>query len=77
MQESLNKLMKNLETTQPHFVRCIIPNESKKSGQCVYTGQKKKRVKIRQTVPILTRFFFGSVFSIDFSLNQQLTKKVT
>jgi myosin heavy chain 6/7 len=30
--ESLNKLMKNLYTTHPHFVRCIIPNEEKKSG---------------------------------------------
>ena len=31
-QESLNKLMKNLYTTHPHFVRCIIPNENKESG---------------------------------------------
>lgn len=30
--ESLNKLMANLKTTHPHFVRCIIPNENKESG---------------------------------------------
>ncbi|XP_066527211.1 myosin-7 [Hoplias malabaricus] len=30
--ENLNKLMKNLKSTQPHFVRCIIPNETKTAG---------------------------------------------
>merc|ERR1712226_1569872 len=30
--ESLNKLMTNLKSTQPHFVRYIIPNEIKKPG---------------------------------------------
>jgi len=30
--ESLAKLMTNLHSTHPHFVRCIIPNEIKKSG---------------------------------------------
>ncbi|MCQ4187976.1 hypothetical protein FK515_30955, partial [Klebsiella pneumoniae] len=25
-QENLNKLMTNLRSTHPHFVRCIIPN---------------------------------------------------
>jgi len=30
--ESLMKLMANLHSTHPHFVRCIIPNEIKKSG---------------------------------------------
>merc|ERR1711931_255311 len=30
--ESLSKLMNNLQSTHPHFVRCIIPNEIKKSG---------------------------------------------
>eukprot|EP00063_Salmo_salar_P026517 XP_014001352.1 PREDICTED: myosin-7B isoform X1 [Salmo salar] len=30
--ENLNKLMGNLRSTQPHFVRCIIPNESKTPG---------------------------------------------
>jgi len=30
--ESLMKLMNNLHMTHPHFVRCIIPNEIKKSG---------------------------------------------
>ena len=30
--ESLGKLMSNLHSTHPHFVRCIIPNEIKKSG---------------------------------------------
>lgn len=33
MQENLNKLMANLRSTQPHFVRCIIPNESKNPGE--------------------------------------------
>ncbi|CBY35447.1 unnamed protein product [Oikopleura dioica] len=31
-QESLLRLMTNLHATQPHFVRCIIPNEQKKPG---------------------------------------------
>ncbi|XP_042202169.1 myosin-7, partial [Callorhinchus milii] len=30
--ENLNKLMTNLRSTHPHFVRCIIPNESKIPG---------------------------------------------
>merc|ERR1711953_690491 len=30
--ESLGRLMNNLKSTQPHFVRCIIPNEIKKPG---------------------------------------------
>merc|ERR1712088_765967 len=30
--ESLSKLMTNLRSTQPHFVRCIVPNEHKKPG---------------------------------------------
>jgi myosin heavy chain 6/7 len=30
--ESLNKLMNMLHKTHPHFIRCIIPNEKKKSG---------------------------------------------
>ncbi|XP_073794885.1 myosin-7 isoform X2 [Danio rerio] len=30
--ENLNKLMTNLRSTQPHFVRCIIPNEAKNPG---------------------------------------------
>merc|ERR1712088_572474 len=30
--ESLSKLMTNLKSTQPHFVRCIVPNEHKKPG---------------------------------------------
>uniref|UniRef100_A0A8C9N1K1 MYH7 protein n=1 Tax=Serinus canaria TaxID=9135 RepID=A0A8C9N1K1_SERCA len=32
LQENLNKLMTNLRSTQPHFVRCIIPNETKTPG---------------------------------------------
>ncbi|XP_078392378.1 myosin-7-like [Cetorhinus maximus] len=30
--ENLNKLMSNLRSTQPHFVRCLIPNETKTPG---------------------------------------------
>ncbi|KAI1301484.1 Myosin heavy chain, muscle [Halotydeus destructor] len=30
--EQLNKLMTTLRSTQPHFIRCIIPNETKSPG---------------------------------------------
>ncbi|XP_025017704.1 myosin-7 isoform X3 [Tetranychus urticae] len=30
--EQLNKLMTTLRSTQPHFIRCIIPNETKTPG---------------------------------------------
>ncbi|XP_025719693.2 LOW QUALITY PROTEIN: myosin-13 [Callorhinus ursinus] len=30
--ENLNKLMTNLRSTHPHFVRCLIPNETKAPG---------------------------------------------
>ncbi|XP_040186807.1 myosin-3-like [Rana temporaria] len=30
--ENLNKLMSNLRSTHPHFVRCLIPNETKTAG---------------------------------------------
>lgn len=30
--ESLNNLMSMLNKTNPHFIRCIIPNEKKQSG---------------------------------------------
>lgn len=32
LQENLGKLMTNLRSTHPHFVRCLIPNEIKKPG---------------------------------------------
>lgn len=31
--EQLGTLMARLNETQPHFVRCILPNETKKAGQ--------------------------------------------
>lgn len=31
-QENLGKLMTNLRSTHPHFVRCLIPNETKTPG---------------------------------------------
>uniref|UniRef100_A0A669PW98 Myosin-7 n=1 Tax=Phasianus colchicus TaxID=9054 RepID=A0A669PW98_PHACC len=37
--ENLNKLMANLKTTHPHFVRCLIPNERKEPGEGVETRE--------------------------------------
>ncbi|XP_065591173.1 myosin heavy chain, skeletal muscle, adult-like isoform X1 [Cyrtonyx montezumae] len=37
--ENLNKLMTNLRSTHPHFVRCIIPNETKTPGKRPAYGQ--------------------------------------
>ncbi len=34
-QENLGKLMTNLRSTHPHFVRCLIPNESKTPGKVI------------------------------------------
>jgi myosin protein heavy chain len=31
--EGLNSLMKTLYSTEPHFIRCILPNHAKKAGQ--------------------------------------------
>uniref|UniRef100_A0A8B9F5R7 Myosin-7B n=1 Tax=Amazona collaria TaxID=241587 RepID=A0A8B9F5R7_9PSIT len=31
--ENLNKLMTNLRSTHPHFVRCLVPNETKTPGE--------------------------------------------
>ena len=42
-QENLGKLMTNLRSTHPHFVRCLIPNESKTPGKVL---KKKKRTDI-------------------------------
>lgn len=35
-QEQLNKLMTTLRSTQPHFIRCIIPNEIKTGGTILF-----------------------------------------
>lgn len=35
-QEQLNNLMTTLKSTQPHFVRCIIPNELKQPGKLLF-----------------------------------------
>ena len=43
-QESLNKLMANLKTTHPHFVRCIIPNENKESGNIGWPRQRHREL---------------------------------
>jgi myosin heavy subunit len=37
-QENLNKLMTNLRSTHPHFVRCIIPNETKTPGKTLLSS---------------------------------------
>lgn len=39
-QENLNKLMTNLRSTHPHFVRCIIPNETKTPGKTLLTSRQ-------------------------------------
>lgn len=41
LQENLNKLMTNLRSTHPHFVRCIIPNETKTPGKKFYNERAK------------------------------------
>jgi len=32
--EQLNSLMSTLQATEPHFIRCIVPNETKSPGVC-------------------------------------------
>lgn len=32
-QDQLNNLMKTLNATHPHFIRCIVPNETKSPGE--------------------------------------------
>ena len=51
-QENLNKLMTNLRSTHPHFVRCIIPNETKTPG---------KALQIPRQAPVwlLRRLLYG------------------
>lgn len=41
LQEQLNNLMTVLRKTQPHFVRCIIPNERKEAGKVPPTTPPK------------------------------------
>lgn len=51
LQENLNKLMSNLRTTHPHFVRCIIPNETKTPGNSWNIEQKGAgRAMLEQSV---------------------------
>ncbi|XP_009270924.2 PREDICTED: myosin-7-like, partial [Aptenodytes forsteri] len=38
--ENLNKLMTNLRSTHPHFVRCIIPNETKSPAPAAPTQEQ-------------------------------------
>lgn len=45
-QENLGKLMTNLRSTHPHFVRCLIPNESKTPGKRYYKHDPILRVKV-------------------------------
>lgn len=50
MQENLKKLMANLRSTQPHFVRCIIPNDTKSPGNQGTEAELQKSVaSLRQT----------------------------
>jgi myosin heavy subunit len=44
--ESLNALMTMLGKTHPHFIRCLIPNEQKKSGEW-YSARIPHRTKLR------------------------------
>lgn len=57
-QESLWKLMANLKTTHPHFVRCIIPNEFKEPGICVNLSHPSF------LPPSLPSFFLSLLYSI-------------
>ena len=44
--EQLTRLMTTLRNTNPHFVRCIIPNHEKKVGFC-YIVYFRKLVMLR------------------------------
>ena len=44
LQENLNKLMTNLRSTQPHFVRCLIPNETKTPGTTLCSTQLPQHI---------------------------------
>uniref|UniRef100_A0A3B5Q513 Myosin heavy chain, fast skeletal muscle-like n=1 Tax=Xiphophorus maculatus TaxID=8083 RepID=A0A3B5Q513_XIPMA len=47
--ENLGKLMTNLRSTHPHFVRCLIPNESKTPGKKLSHRNLTLNVKIEKS----------------------------
>ncbi|KAI5086508.1 myosin heavy chain, fast skeletal muscle, partial [Silurus meridionalis] len=57
--ENLGKLMSNLRSTHPHFVRCLIPNESKTpEGQ--FIDNKKASEKLLGSIDVdHTQYKFG------------------
>ena len=52
-QESLNKLMKNLYATHPHFVRCLIPNEMKQPGESAIYRRNGVTVEVSQYISLI------------------------
>ncbi|XP_032055793.1 myosin-4-like [Aythya fuligula] len=48
--ENLNKLMTNLRSTHPHFVRCLIPNETKTPD--ILENKKCARVQSPVLIPV-------------------------
>lgn len=68
-QEQLNGLMKTLNSTQPHFIRCIIPNEFKQPGEIAKWPLSKIKPHTFSIFPFIKILIPRSPFVRHFPIN--------